>query len=464
MKFLQLLEALGNDELGPDELGSDNDTDRLARAQAMGFDTSTMWYHGSPTKGLTSMDPNAAKNHNTVGDMEGMYFTTEPHVASGYARTRVPFGQKRTPEQKVRGSVYSVFLRMTNPLDTTNAIKRRKKGVSFSDAKRAALQKVDRSKHDGVIFRGDSMNSPEAIVFDPRNVRSVKAAFNDTGSNNLLASKGNDDEYVTEAPVADFYVDDSVDDSSTWGERDRKMLNNPKLELLARKRIKAAVPIDMQFLGLVGEDWIDDGEATERFFRILDTFSGIPNQNELYNALGVRANPNKDAITVLYLSNTNDIKGAIPITPWMMMHRLGHSIEDAIRGGKLGDRSDDNGRHVFFSLIPNKLLTMKSSRDSNLQGVNGGESIAELFAQYLHDGKIKLARIVDADGDMVTLSNGHTLQKQLIAKTSDNITFTNMWKMSTEEVNEYIDKLELVANNAAEKIINLALGKVFVSP
>ena len=190
-----------------------SDEGRKARAQAMGFDTSQIWYHGSPQRDLTSMDPSAPKNANTVGDIEGMYFTTEPSTASGYSRPRSSWGQagKGGPKPP-RGQIYSVYLRMQNPLDITGAMKKfaRKKGVTFSMAKQMALQAVDRSVHDGVIFHGNSMNTPEAIVFDPKNVRSVDAPFVDSDSAFLMSSLGESDDRLKRAQWMGF------DTSKVW--------------------------------------------------------------------------------------------------------------------------------------------------------------------------------------------------------------------------------------------------------
>jgi len=207
MKLLTFLKKISEDAPQVDM----SDEARKARAQAMGFDTSQIWYHGSPQRDLTSMDPSAPKNANTVGDVEGMYFTPEQYVASGYTRPRASWGQagKGGPKPP-RGQIYSVYLRMQNPLDITDAIKGRKKGVPFSDAKRAATQAVDRSKHDSVIFRGDDMNNPEAIVFDSRNVRSIDAPFVTSDSVMMMASLGESDDRLARAKAMGF------DTSTVW--------------------------------------------------------------------------------------------------------------------------------------------------------------------------------------------------------------------------------------------------------
>ena len=109
MKLLTFLKKLSEDV-------TNDKAARQARAQAMGFDTSQVWYHGSPQRDLTSMDPSADKNANTVGDVEGMYFTPEQYVASGYTRPRASWGQAGKGQPKPpRGQIYSVYLRMQNP-------------------------------------------------------------------------------------------------------------------------------------------------------------------------------------------------------------------------------------------------------------------------------------------------------------------------------------------------------------
>lgn len=170
-------------------LGLPSNNTAMDRANAMGFDVDNTLYHGSPDKNITEFNIDSQKNHNIVGDAEGVYFTPDVQQASMYSRQKKKnFNDKQSP----RGEIYKTIINQQNPLDITDDINNRPKGMSFSDAKKLALQKVDRSIHSGVVFRGDAYNKPEHIVFDTANIRSPDAAFDPLkrNSSNILASAG----------------------------------------------------------------------------------------------------------------------------------------------------------------------------------------------------------------------------------------------------------------------------------
>lgn len=131
-------------------------------AHAQGIDDlpkgwSGVAYHGTASK-FDEFKPNEPVT--PVGkDIKGVYFSADQSAAAQYA--------SRAARREGAGgrSVIAAHLTMSNPLDITNLIKNgQRRGLSFGDAKRAALAKLTPA-HDGVIFRGNSVNPPEYIVF-----------------------------------------------------------------------------------------------------------------------------------------------------------------------------------------------------------------------------------------------------------------------------------------------------------
>jgi hypothetical protein len=121
-------------------------------------------YHGSPNRGIEAFDTTRVTQRSARGDLAGAYFTSEPFSASNYARTT---------GSKERGKVYSTYLKIENPLDTTDAIRRYlRRGMSFNDAKQKALEALT-PENDGVIFRGNGINTPEYVVFSPTQIKSA---------------------------------------------------------------------------------------------------------------------------------------------------------------------------------------------------------------------------------------------------------------------------------------------------
>lgn len=125
-------------------------------------------YHGTAGQIEGDLKPNVPVT--PVGtDIKGIYFSGDQMSASNYASRRA-----RTLGGGVRQQVISAQLTMTNPLDITKAIKNgQRRGLSFGDAKRAALSKLT-PQHDGVIFQGNSVNPPEYIVFNSGQAKRLK--------------------------------------------------------------------------------------------------------------------------------------------------------------------------------------------------------------------------------------------------------------------------------------------------
>jgi len=123
-------------------------------------------YHGTASK---FEEFKAAEPVTPVGkDLKGIYFSGDARSASGYA------ARASRREGADRQSVIEAQLHMNDPLDITAAIKNgQRRGISFGDAKREALKGVQ-PHHDGVIFKGNSANPPEYIVFHPSQIKRTK--------------------------------------------------------------------------------------------------------------------------------------------------------------------------------------------------------------------------------------------------------------------------------------------------
>ena len=121
-------------------------------------------FHGSPAKDIQAFDTDAAATRARTGP-QGTYFSGDAMDAANYSKG---------------GSITPAYLSLQNPLDTTKDIaKYRKKGMTFGDAKREALKKLDLSVHDGVVFKGNAYNKPEYVAFKPNQ---IKHADRNTGA------------------------------------------------------------------------------------------------------------------------------------------------------------------------------------------------------------------------------------------------------------------------------------------
>jgi hypothetical protein len=173
---------------------------RLQRAQAMGFDTNTPFYHGSANENIQAFKSNQSETG------EGIFLTNNPFVAEEYSNVRDLMSLDELPVGATnQQGFYDLYVRgKFKPIDV--------KGAHFSQVNmRQAIADAKAEGFDGVDFQNindakysRSMSGTTRVVFDPRNIRSVNAAFDpeETGSANILAGIGTGAAGVTAASMA----------------------------------------------------------------------------------------------------------------------------------------------------------------------------------------------------------------------------------------------------------------------
>ena len=273
---------------------------------------------------------------------------------------------------------------------------------------------------------------------------------------------------MNEAPIRDFDVQPSATtpDTNTWSDRDKRKLSSPAFEKLARKKIKTGIPIDVTIIGIPQDDaddaefddqnWMSANMMGKKFIDMLDDYSGVVDSERFEHLTGIHMIPTEDAITAVFLSNTNDANSAMPVSPWILCHRLSHSIFDAASKLHLGEKARQNA--YPFITVPQEWLTMNSAKPGKRMA-NAGETGVELMAQFLHDGKITLARPESVNPEFpdnyVVLSNGHEV---MINDGTDDVA------TSPEDLAWEIEDLESQLNISAGIIVDAALGMLVVAP
>ena len=192
-------------------------TDRLEKAKKAGFDTDTVYYHATEVFDDDAPHPSYAdfselkpSKHGKLGP--GVYMADEPSYAERYIRRQKGetsrFGPKgdfgtgaRVLPLFVRGKLATkkeyfdaldkVPDLLKEEFDAIDAAFEGKFGATY-DAQQAKnrlqKQKVqDMLAEDG--FSGFKVNE-EVVVFDPKNIRSVNAQFEDLDSPKLLKAEG----------------------------------------------------------------------------------------------------------------------------------------------------------------------------------------------------------------------------------------------------------------------------------
>jgi len=163
---------------------ADDNADRLARARAMGFDTDTVWYHGTN-----------ADIHSFKGDLGvAAHLTRGADVASEWASISSARSHNDNPT-----SIYPVFIRVKNVFDLRrhdhqNMIDFLEDDEDYNyHALERYIPEIIAAGFDAYWDFEDANNldnEDNIAVIDPKNIRSVHAQFRDANSDQLMASVG----------------------------------------------------------------------------------------------------------------------------------------------------------------------------------------------------------------------------------------------------------------------------------
>ncbi|MDE2426240.1 MAG: hypothetical protein KGO96_10090 [Elusimicrobia bacterium] len=157
-----VVELLGFDPLELEDVTADELTLDDFKESDHPRDREGKFYHGTGAE-FKKFEKKPSFRPNT--SLGGFSFTTDPRSASSYAvsSARATGGRPR---------VISASLNFQNPLDITDVIKRlRRRGMSFGEAKKKAIEGFDPAKHDALVFRGNAQNPDEYTVFRPEQIK-----------------------------------------------------------------------------------------------------------------------------------------------------------------------------------------------------------------------------------------------------------------------------------------------------
>lgn len=248
-------------------------------------------------------------------------------------------------------------------------------------AGRRALAKLIKGLgYDSIRYNFGTEGSGPAInyvIFDPRRIRSRFAKFDpDKATGDLL-----------EMPVRGFQKIGTFDQPRSMTRTDDLVLmRHPKHEAKVRRLFtKASMPIDMVFLNADNLQVPTQAEISASHFQQL---TGL-------------AHPAADAITMLYTFSQDRVGGGLPLSGWILAHKIGECATTAFMDfednawwtfvvktkdllqPKYGASPTGKlpGSYISLQRFFNLVLTMKSARDLRLFNVT--EALAECVAQYL---------------------------------------------------------------------------------
>lgn len=160
---------------------------RLGRGKELGFDTSTVFYHGTPFGGFDKFSKKHFNNNTkgSKGSRDGFFFTRNPDIADTYSR-RVDvdsanayedmFGEPPKSSKTLPSPTsYPVYLKLGKSYITTNNIT----ASTISTAK-------DEGYNSIILKHPTHSIDNEYVVFEPNQIKSINAKFKSKNSSDLL--------------------------------------------------------------------------------------------------------------------------------------------------------------------------------------------------------------------------------------------------------------------------------------
>jgi hypothetical protein len=229
---------------------------------------------------------------------------------------------------------------------------------------------------------------------------------------------------ITEAPLGDFKLGGDTENEGSFRPDDLRAMKNPKwLEKVRNAFSKTPYRINVfAYNGEGGRVPFMTGHLTgipgDKFSRDVRnirsnilTYAGITTSPQFIEWFGSEPPDDPNDITVVFLHNEGDNR--IPLTPWMLAHRLGHAV---FLTGDTSSREYDPSmvpllirlNQIFqkftlelgidsfgenFTRVMGPYARSKAARTGNLNSV--GEFGVELFAEYLILGEIKFRESSD---------------------------------------------------------------------
>ena len=251
--------------------------DRLERAKKAGFDTDTVYYHATD-KDFSEFEPS------TKGKLgPGIYASPDPQYAERYIRAsnRGIEPGTGTPDFVPDARVLPIFIRgkIGDINDYEKASEKAKKslnkkfqeldnsispeGLKDSDS-RSRFRDVSRQKlsmqkqkaqeiltKDG--FSGFKVGG-ELVIFNPKDVRSVNAVFEDPKSAELLKANGGEIRKFSKGGIVDLILKGAFDPRFDPRVKEQDMLRNLEAEIVERADTQPMPGISLS--ELEGEDFV----------------------------------------------------------------------------------------------------------------------------------------------------------------------------------------------------------------
>jgi hypothetical protein len=253
-----------------------------------------------------------------------------------------------------------------------------------------------------------------------------------------------DQQIIDEAPLADFGTFGDLDKEGSMRSDDLRAIKSEKwLTKVKSQFANFPHPLNVYlYNGEGGEVWIGNNKVNARELEHLNKYSGLQTLDTVRGLIGKTPPDAENSITAILIENEGD--GRIPLTPWILAHRIGHAIVDAGMGATkdhdiqmnylnadeifreilrstksrlsavdefenhfldISDRSSEDAKRVAVLIG-----TMRSARTGNY--TNGGEFFIELMAQVMTQGRVIFRMPPTPSDPQYGVKVGERLQRQ----------------------------------------------------
>ncbi|MGI9315348.1 MAG: hypothetical protein ACR2PN_11645 [Luminiphilus sp.] len=237
--------------------------DRLDRAKKAGFDTDTVYYHATDKFEGDSLDFTSLKPSERGKLGPGIYVAQDPKYTEKYIRTFREKGKDFTEESFDQGArILPVFVRgkVGTSEDFGAAIESVKKKVKsdssgfhpseefYESIKSKAQKKMAKDGFSGFKVGG------ELVIFNPKDVRSVNAVFEDPKSAELLKANGGEISKFAGGGIINLIAKGAFDPRFDPRIKEQDMLRNLEAEIVERADTQPMPGLSLS--ELEGEDFV----------------------------------------------------------------------------------------------------------------------------------------------------------------------------------------------------------------
>ena len=168
-------------------LGLPANNTAMDRAKAMGFDVDTTYYHGTGDD-IAAFDPKKAQSRDYGFIGEGHYVTSVKQVGNFYAESSQRMDESKSPNV-IPLYVLGTYVGKYKELTVSDKIDLYDQALANPRFAKEYTKELKGQGYDGARVTDASGAVVDMVIFDPKNIRSINAAFNPqfSESSNLLS-------------------------------------------------------------------------------------------------------------------------------------------------------------------------------------------------------------------------------------------------------------------------------------